>query len=400
MVETFDIPSLDSYMYESAYFDYINTKIANEEAIASHLAKYIPVNEAAYSNLRAINEAKLSDKIKASWQRFLNFIKGIFGKFMESCTKILFDEKDYLVKYKDIILNKKPKEIEYSYVGNFREGTQRCIDIKLPVFDWNTHHAACEAKGYGALVKMIAPKMKYDEGNDNLSAQFKEYFFASEDGKVSKGTFADLNFKEMYNFCYNFDKIDQMVKNDTRHLEQSTNAIMEAIKQQIETDTVVDASKGEEKAESGGEPESKEESAIYFREAEEVEKSKKDDAGESKPGSIDIKNSNAISQMGSYDNKDDVSDEQKAKNAEDAKGSTTKNVEEVCMKWQTVCKAMLTAKCTAVQSIANTYMKIIRTHVRSYVGNSKDLKDNRDAAEEDMDYKPTKKPETKDEEKK
>ena len=362
----FEFPVIDSYLYESAYFDYINDKITNEEAIASHLSKYIPVNEAAYAKVRAINEAKMTDKIKVAWQRFVNFIKGIFSKFMESCTNILFNEKNYLVKYKDIILNKKPKDIDFSYVGDFETGIQRCIDTKLPVFDWNTHHAACEAEGYGELVKLLTNgKMTYDSGNDNLAEQFKTYFFASEDGKTTNGKFADLNFKNMYNFCYNFDKIDQMVKEDTKHLDQSTNAIMNAIKKELEANP----------AENPQQPTG--ESAIFsglaydlLREAD--ENGAGTDTGGSggtppnKPennNNSNEKNTNAVSKMGSFQVKPNVTDEDKARNAEDAKasGATSDNVSKVCRKWQDACKAMLTAKCTVVQNIAQTYMKIIRS---------------------------------------
>ena len=382
--------SVDSYLYESAYFDFINNKIESEEAIARHLSKYIPMNEAAYSNLRAINEAKLSDKIKSSWQKFINFIKGIFGKFMESCTNILYDEKGYLVKYKDIILNKKPKDIEYSYVGDFGKGIQRCMDAKLPVFNWEDHGKACLSESDAEIVKKITPNMHYDTGNEDLAQQFKDYFFGAEDGKVSKGKFSDLNFKSMYNFCYNFDKIDQMVKTDIKHLEQSTAAIESKIKDDISNkgeNTVTDTTK-----QNSTEGETKPSTATdesYVFEVEIQDKSGENNEGESRDGSLQI-NTNAISKMNSYkDSENDSTDEEVAKNAKGGSDSDEESVAKACQHWQTVCKAMLTAKCTAVQNIANTYMKIIRTHVRSYIGNSKNPEDNRDKAEKTEDYKTT-----------
>lgn len=382
--------SVDSYLYESAYFDFINNKIESEEAIARHLSKYIPMNEAAYSNLRAINEAKLSDKIKSSWQKFINFIKGIFGKFMESCTKILYDEKGYLVKYKDIILNKKPKDIEYSYVGDFDKGIQRCMDAKLPVFNWKDHGKACLSESDAEIVKKITPNMHYDTGNEDLAQQFKDYFFGAEEGKVSKGKFSDLNFKAMYNFCYNFDKIDQMVKTDIKHLEQSTAAIESKIKEDISNkgeNTVTDTTK-----QNSTEDETKPSTATdesYLFEVETQDNSGKNNEGETRNGSLEI-NTNAISKMNSYkDSENDSTDEEVAKNAKGGSDSDEESVAKACQHWQTVCKAMLTAKCTAVQNIANTYMKIIRTHVRSYIGNSKNPEDNRDKAEKTEDYKTT-----------
>lgn len=396
----FKIPTVDAYAYESAYFDYINSKIANEEAMASHLSQYIPVNEAAYRKIRAINEAKLGDKIKVAWQRFVNFIKGIFSKFMESVTNILYNEKDYLTKYKDIILNKKPKEIEYSYTGNFDEGINRCIKTTLPVFNWSQHAAACQKDGDGDVVKLIAPDLKYDSGEENLGKQFKEYFFGADDGKVTEGKLSDLHFKDMYNFCYNFDKIDAMVKKDTKYLEQSTNTIMNAIKTNIESNKAPQQNPSDA---SGSTPSPESESAILYSYGYNVVNeasgggnpqnggNNPNDNGNQQPiGKVNIgdeKNTNAVSRMDSYDDRSDVSQDHIDKNKEDAGANNDeKKVEEVCNKWQNVCRAMLTAKCTAVQEIAKTYMKLIRTHVRSYVGNDKDPKDNRNGTEQAKDY--------------
>ena len=59
------------------------------------------ISESDYSNIRAIQEAKLSDRIKATWKKFIAFIKGLVAKFMESLSNILLDEKAYLEKYKE-----------------------------------------------------------------------------------------------------------------------------------------------------------------------------------------------------------------------------------------------------------------------------------------------------------
>jgi hypothetical protein len=241
--------------------------------------------------------------------------------------------------------------------------------------------------------------MHYDTGNEDLAQQFKDYFFGAEDGTVSKGKFSDLNFKAMYNFCYNFDKIDQMVKTDIKHLEQSTAAIESKIKEDISnkaentsTDTTTNTTsastttEGETKQNST-EDETKNES--YLFEVETQDKSGENNEGETRNGSLEI-NTNAISKMNSYkDSENDSTDEEVAKNAKGGSDSDEESVAKACQHWQTVCKAMLTAKCTAVQNIANTYMKIIRTHVRSYIGNSKNPEDNRDKAEKTEDYKTT-----------
>ena len=84
---------------------------------------------------------------------------------------------------------------------------------------------------------------------------------------------------------------------------------------------------------------------------------------------------NAITKMNSYENnRASVSDDDKNANATAAANgnNTVQEMQNMCDKWIRVCRSLLTAKCTAVQQIAKDYMTIIRAHVRSYVGNTKD----------------------------
>ena len=79
------------YMHDSLWESYINTKIGCEEKLAKALMEEKIITESAYSNIVAVQEAKLSDKVKAKWKRFIAFIKGVVARFMESITNILYD---------------------------------------------------------------------------------------------------------------------------------------------------------------------------------------------------------------------------------------------------------------------------------------------------------------------
>lgn len=397
------------YMYEAAYESYMQTKINNENALADMLNSKLSLKIES----SVVLEAKMGDKIKSKWNKLIEFINGICAKFMETMSNVLLDQKEYLEKYKDIILKKKPKEdLKYSYTGDYAVGIDRLIKTELPIFNYGTHSAALKEEGDGAAVKLIMKDgaFSYDEGT-TLAEQFKAYFTAAEKGQ-SEGNFTQLNMTDLYNFCYNFEQVKKIVDTDQKHLEQSTAAIDTAIKEEIRKageNTVTDQTTGSTKEPESGKTgdngseggDSKEESTVY-READDV---KKDD----KPQKLKITttNSNAASQTSSYgngENKKNLTDDQvkagaaggaaeaDGKDANDAINDVTKMTD----KWIRICRALITSKLTACEQISRDYMEIIRTHVRSYGG--KDLKKKEDdkAQQQATNYR---KPEKKEEEK-
>ena len=383
-----------SYIYSLHYNEYIENKIKNEEALARQVGQYIPVNEAAYKNIRAITEAKATDRIKNKMQKIGQFIKNLIGKFMEAMTHILLDEKEYLEKYKDIILKKRPKDgMKYSYTGDYDKAINRCINTTVPVFNYATHATALKQDGNGAIVKLIMhdKEFTYDESDSEaLSTQFKEYFLASENDKESSGDFSELNFTNMYNFCYNFKKIEEMTKKDQNYITQSTTAIVNAANQRIKDNAAAKPASTEAKPPSETSEEQPKQNVDasfrfdygnYFIEAEDKPKSGvvvTDDTKKEEDNAS--KNTNAVSQMGSTTtNHEKLSDDAAKANAAGSDGETEDEMYKIGDKFTTVCNTLIAAKCTAVQQIAKDYMTIIRAHVKSYVGNTDNKADDRTA---------------------
>ena len=369
-----------SYMQDALYESYIQAKIDAEDRLAFALKESMIISESDYSNIRAIQEAKLSDRIKATWKKFIAFIKGLVAKFMESLSNILLDEKDYLEKYKNIILNKKPKEdMEYSYTGNYTKGINRLINTSVPMFDYYKYSKQLQAEGDGELAEAIMPQeFKYDDG-ETLAEQFKSYFLALEDGQ-QEGKFSNLNMTDIYNFCYNFNKIKGIVDKDINRLEASTRAIENAINKELSSTGNDAAGDKVEKAETNtttdttantgsNDTDVKKESGIF---TEKVEIKDNDPSNNTK------ESSDPTSKMGSTENRNN--DAEKA--ATDAgvgyaKGQdkTTNDISDAANKWISVCRPLIAAKLTACQQIAKDYMDIIRAHVRSYGGQDKKSKE-------------------------
>ena len=372
------------YVMEAAYGDYINNKIINENRLSDALSRYLILTESTsykqkQAKLAALNEAGLTDKIKAKWNKFVKFIKNIFAKFMESMSNILYKEQDYLKKYQKIILNKRPKEdIEYSYTGNYEKGIQRITTLEIPDFDYARMKSDLLDKNDDNHNKFIRNFIKpngYDYDDvESLADSFKRYFIAAEDGSQS-GKLSDINMSNLYNFCFNYNKIEQVTSKDITHLEKCTNAVISAAQ---------DARSSSESQTPGDDQqqESKEESAL-FMEAEDNNTSNDNNSNNNdKNKQTDTNLTLDVSKASGS-----IKDDQNAKEDKDAYAKNqAANVEksdqgqtdlDLCVtNYMSVCRTIITAKWTAAEQIAKDYMAIIRAHVRSYVGNDKDTTDN------------------------
>ena len=363
-----------SYMHDALYESYVQAKIDAEDRLALALKEDMLISEADYSNIKALHEAKLGDNIKSKWKKFVAFIKGLIAKFMESMTNLLLDEKDYLEKYKDIILKKTPKDdMEYSYTGNYQEGIKRLINTEIPMFDYYKYQKALEAEDESDLVNAImsGKNFNYNDG-ETLPEQFKGYFLALEDGQ-QEGKFSSLKMVDIYNFCYNFNKIKGIVDKDISRLEASTRAIETAINKELNSTGTVAPTGGA----AGGDGGAATSESFIFTEADGEEAPKNTGLKISKP-STDAASKMTSTQERDKDAENDVASNNTAKAKEEGKEAA--DITKAADRWINVCRSIISAKLTACQQIAKDYMDIIRAHVRSYGGTDKKSKEGNTSA--------------------
>lgn len=366
------------YTMEAAYESYIQNRIDQENRINNLLAECTILNEANTGiitktrQISVLYEANLKDSIKAKFNKFIQFLKNIWGKFMSNMTKALGDEKTYLEKYSDIINKQKGKsDIKVSYYGNYNKAVDRINRVIVPPFDWNTMHEALsdEENAYGkffALNKISGMNdFEYDENNE-LAAQLKEYFIAGEDGQTDT-TMDKIDLKSAYNFCWNFKKIQQVTEKDIKNMESSAMKIDQAVNNKL-----AENPNAKPETAQGG---SKEESAmIGLREDGESSDDNNGNDGDKPTTSTTL---NISKGSGSFQRQD--TDTQKAnadtqtsaimdKQGDKSNADYSKEVSNVIDNYMTVCRAVITAKWTGAQQIAKDYMNIIKAHVNSYVG--------------------------------
>lgn len=366
------------YTMEAAYESYIQNRIDQENRINNLLAECTILNEANTGiitktrQISVLYEANLKDSIKAKFNKFIQFLKNIWGKFMSNMTKALGDEKTYLEKYSDIINKQKGKsDIKVSYYGNYNKAVDRINRVIVPPFDWNTMHEALsdEENAYGkffALNKISGMNdFEYDENNE-LAAQLKEYFIAGEDGQTDT-TMDKIDLKSAYNFCWNFKKIQQVTEKDIKNMESSAMKIDQAVNNKL-----AENPNAKPETAQGG---SKEESAIIgLREDGESSDNNNSNDGDKPTTSTTL---NISKGSGSFQRQDTNTQKANAdtqtsaimdKQGDKSNADYSKEVSTVIDNYMTVCRAVITAKWTGAQQIAKDYMNIIKAHVNSYVG--------------------------------
>ena len=409
------------YTLESTYYEYLENRIQQELRINQLISECSIMNEAntgiitKTKKIAALHEAGFGDKIKAKFNQFIQFLKNIWGKFMANMTKVLADEQTYLKKYADIIQNKKGNpELKVSYYGDYNKGVQRINQVMVPQFDWNSMNQALSdsENAYGkffALNKITGMQgFDYDE-NTELAAQLKDFFIGGEEGQTDT-TMDKMDLKTMYNYCWNFKKIEQITKKDINNMESSVNKIQQTIIQQIDNNKTVKPDTqtqttnnntnnnqdglslkkdGETSGQNQGLSLKKEESAIDFgllKYLTEAPTDNNSNTDEHKAGSTTLNISKGAGSLQDGRLDDDQKQQLANSQSNDAMNSikdkdsveATKLVDTVVNNYINICKAVITAKWTAAEQIAKDYMKIINMHVKSYVGKDVD-KDNKGA---------------------
>ena len=369
-------------MYESIYKDYIFNKMVQEQSLQKMISAELIMTESTTlktkeRKLTALYEAKISDKIKSTWNKFIDFINSLFAKFGESITNIVSSYKDYLVKYKDIILSKRFKiKLTKALPGDYNTGVNRCNDVKIPVFQYNDQNMkVLLSDDDEQIVRLIIKdsSFEYDQAR-NLNDILKDYFLG-----IDKGIIDDLDKlkrEDMYNFCLNADKIQTTQKQDMSALKSTTSVIERAITNEVNK-VNTEAYVMEEDQNTGSNNNNNQGSNNNNNQGSNNNNNNNNN-NVAKPGSVNTSPINS-SLDDDYKNKHDENDykqdgEQAAKD-----GNNADNVTKAFDNWRKVCQSVITAKMTAQQAIAKDYMGIIRAHVRSYVGRADNQEDNEQA---------------------
>ena len=401
----YDFTSLDD-INELEYMDAMNTYytklIESEQLVTKSLnAMNILLNEE--SNLYidpntgeylAFNEAldfnNVKQFIQQKWNMLLQFLEQLFKRFQEAITNILYSNKGYLDKYRTIILNTPWSNTQtFQYEGNYKVAITRCMNTPVPEFNYETYADSLRANGYGpAIQRFMAGKgFKYDESNNNLPNQFKSYFLALE-YETTRGTFSQLNPREIFDFCYNINQITSIINKDRDTMKRGSNALLMAANKEIRlhsvkpnTNTEVKTNTNQVSNVSGTNNTGMNTTTGGTNTSTNVNASNVyiDDTGKwvtlnEADMKTDIIRSNPADNVSKSTTNPNTNlkistDGQEMKSGSDQlkSPSLSSDMNNIMNKWTMLCKSLISAKLTALQKIGKDYMAIIRAHVKNTI---------------------------------
>lgn len=391
--------------YKSLYNEYIFDKIAQEQTLQRMISRELIMTESTTLKIKErklsmLYESKMGDNIKSKWNKFIDFINNLFAKFGESISNIVLSYKNYLVKYREIILNKQFKiKLTQALPGDYNVGVDRCNKVVIPVFQYNDQNMkTLLSEDDEQIIKMIIKdsELQYDQAR-NLNDILKDYFLG-----IDKGIIDDLdklNRSDMYNFCLNADKIQSTQKKDMNALKSTTSVIERAITNEVNkvnkeayiVEGILNKNNSSQpksnptataSGKSTDQNNNQNNTATASNQSTDQNNSNQDkEAGKdnvAKAGSVNtspINSSLDDNYKGTAKEDDYKQDGEQAAND----GQNADDVAKAFDAWRKVCQSVISAKMTAQQAILKDYMGIIRAHVRSYVGKQDNPEDNQSA---------------------
>lgn len=207
--------------YTRGYSNYMDHLILSQKDMNRYIQECLCLESSDIEGIRILNEGVL-DSIKEFIQKIIDKIKQFFAKFAESFNKTFSSDKNYLEKYKDIILQ---REVTVEFNDYFEYDIKLFTqDSPIPKFAYEEMHKNQALVDEDAFIEKYFPKFVGKGGKSFYDhavylLQGKEPL-ATKEGK-------DINMRDIYNFLYEYDKIFSTIENEQKSL---VNAQTEAYK--------------------------------------------------------------------------------------------------------------------------------------------------------------------------
>lgn len=251
------------YTQECAYRQYLMNKARCQKELKGMIieAAILSDDELAISErvekLYSINEG-VGDSIKDAWGKFKAFIQKMWNKFLEFIARTVNTDRSYLEKYKDIILNRKWKgdssiEVDAQYsVGITRLAQYTIVTPTADVV--NRTMTKNDEQNLRTMQNIVMPEYK-----NAGTVDFKDYckhWFKGGDGKSGRYTMSEgeLNFTDMYNWCYNYDKVKRSLEKNQGIMNNAVTVFQNAAKETVAANATAAANKEEEKKKASPTP--------------------------------------------------------------------------------------------------------------------------------------------------
>lgn len=379
-----------SYVEQMRYFQYLQEQMVQENELNAYVSECLCLSEGtSIKELSALNEA-ISDKASNAWNKILDFLRRMWGKFTHTFGNLFNSNREYLSKYKDIILNKPIKAFQDVNMNDCEEAIKRMFDVKLSAID-NAKLERLpandkETSGAGNKLDKFRTSIVQDwkDGNPSNNRDQKDFvgwlsdYFKATDKQLRNKPASSFNMKDLYDFCYDGAEngpLYKQIERERKLIESDASQFEKELK-----DLKVDKAPGAGVIKNtvpkvSTAPDGSDHSSavmfsrVYNRYLNEADLNKSSDAS----GETKSQEDNSNTAERAYTNRNDATEKQlDDKNREgrvnDAK--TQKDTIEFKAKtYITLATNICTAKLNGLSFVYGEYMQIIKAHVSSYVGN-------------------------------
>lgn len=229
----------NSYVDKMAYANFLFEQERNTIKLNAFISECLCIAEGGniYDGIKAINEG-ISDKAGSAWDKVMDFLRRMWGKFVENMTNLFNSNGYYLEKYKDIILKKPIKFTEKITMPNYFNGIKNIVGIKIPLLNVQSLERiplnAEDKTGMDNLRTEFMNAWKNGKPADNPNGkEFKawavDYFKGLGKGEVDF-TASQINMTDMYNFCHDSKNITSTLEKDKSAIERANKEFADEVK--------------------------------------------------------------------------------------------------------------------------------------------------------------------------
>ena len=225
------------------YFYFTENMINQQNEMERYINECIILSNSnrkkVFQEMTVFNEVVFGDKAKSLFSRLKTFFAKLFGKITESLSKIFAGNKEYLDKYKDIILGKTVKISGKmkKFIGSsggiertrslFKNAAKITVPIQAAKYDEFIDQAKKDSKKtegddrndaekefkneqYTAVLSALnIPSSEVDpKTSDDISADLKSYYCGGDEiVEYTNTDFSTDVMKEIYKFLYSSDEL-------------------------------------------------------------------------------------------------------------------------------------------------------------------------------------------------
>ena len=229
----------NSYVDKMAYANFLFEQERNTIKLNAFISECLCIAEGEniYDGIKAINEG-ISDKAGSAWDKVMDFLRRMWGKFVENMTNLFNSNGYYLEKYKDIILKKPIKFTEKITMPNYFNGIKNIVAVKIPLLNVQSLERiplnAEDKTGMDNLRTEFMNAWRNGKPADNPNGkEFKawavDYFKGLGTGEVDF-TASQINMTDMYNFCHDSKNITSTLEKDKSAIERANKEFADEVK--------------------------------------------------------------------------------------------------------------------------------------------------------------------------